>query len=117
MSKTLRALVVAATLLTSLFGATTAAFAATTPTTASQASHAASGILAPQAKYNCATTFTPPYTVFTYSCVITAGFVQYIATCDDDVTRMTTGWLPVGIWRGNLTCKNGILYVSKFTQG
>lgn len=129
MSKTLRALIVAATLLMGLFGATNA-FASTYPTTAAshvtagassaQVSHAtpdSAQALAPQAKYSCATTLVPPYYVFTYSCVITSGFVQYVAHCDDDVTLVSTGWLPVGIWRGTLTCASGILFVAKYTQG
>lgn len=125
MSRTLRALVVGVTLLIGLFGATTA-FASPNPATSAShavavsapAAHTVSAVdnvQAPAAKYQCATTLLPPYITFTYSCVITSGFVQYIAHCVDG-SLVTTGWLPIGIQRGSLSCASTILLVAKYTE-
>ena len=127
MSRTLRAFIVATALLAGMFGASTA-FASPNPATvashaatgsisapAARAVTAADGTVSPDAQYQCATTFAPPYLTFGYSCVIKSGFVQYVAHCVDQTT-VSTGWLPVGTWRGTLTCASTIVYVAKYTE-
>ena len=123
MTRTLRALVVAAVLLASLFGVTTASASPAPATSVSQAQLAhttatADSVASPRAQYQCAASLVPPppYQVYQYACVITSGFLQYVAHCINGLL-VSTGWLPKGTYRGTLTCLAGILYVAKFTQG